>query len=567
MRMTRLFLRTLRHAPADAEAVSHQLLVRAGYIRRLASGIYTFLPLGWRVLQNVQRVVREEMDATGAQEMLMPILHPEEIWAQTGRLATMDDILFRLQGKGGGFVLAPTHEEVVTATVAAEVDSYRDLPLNVYQIQFKYRDEARPRFGLLRGREFIMKDAYSFDVGRGAMRASYQAMYDAYCRIFSRLGLSYAPVEADAGAIGGDVNHEFMVPSDIGEDVFARCDECGYAANVEAAVAGERDLHGTLPEEPLVEHHTPARPGIESVVDFFADRGLTASGMLKCIAFVDAAGRPVVVLVPGDREVRGLPGLEPFTDEDFSRHPRLVKGYIGPMGLQAQGVRVLADHAVAGGGPWVTGANRADHHVTGATLDRDFTVDEWGPFASLAAGDPCPRCRSPLDLVRSVELGHTFQLGLTYSEKIPGATFTDGGGEEHPYWMGCYGFGVSRAPAVIAEEHHDEAGLVWPVEVAPFRLHLLTLGGGRSPEVVEAGDRLYEELLAAGASVVYDDRDISPGVKFADADLLGMPTQLVLGARGLGRGVAERKDRRTGDREDVPLDKVTSSFLAGAEMT
>ena len=556
MRMSRLLLRTLRDAPADAEAVSHQLLVRAGYIRRLASGIYTFLPLGWRVVQNVERVVREEMDAAGAQEMLMPVLQPEEIWAQTGRLETMDDILFRLEGKGGGFVLAPTHEEVVTATVAADVDSYRDLPLNLYQIQLKYRDEARPRFGLLRGREFIMKDAYSFDVSREAMRASYQSMYDAYCRIFERLGLTYWPVEADAGAIGGDVNHEFMVPSAIGEDVFARCLECGYAANVEAAVAGERDHHGTLPEEPLVEHHTPGRPGIESVVDFFADRGLRTADMLKCIAFADGDGQPVVVLVPGDREVRAVPGLEPFTDDDFARHPQLVKGYIGPMGLQANGVRVVADRAVSGGGPWVTGANRVDHHVTGATLGRDFTVDEWGSLASLAAGDPCPRCGSPLDLVRSVELGHTFQLGLTYSEKMPGATFTDERGEEHPYWMGCYGIGVTRAPAVIAEEHLDGAGLVWPAEVAPFRLHLLTLGGGRNPEVARAGDRLYQDLLRTGTSVLYDDRDVSPGVKFADADLLGMPTQLVVGGKGLGRGVVEVKDRRAGHREDLPLDEV-----------
>ncbi len=559
MRMSRLFLRTLRQAPADAEAVSHQLLVRAGYIRRLASGIYTFLPLGWRVVQNVERVVREEMDAAGAQEMLMPILQPEEIWARTGRLDTMDDILFRVQGKGGGFVLAPTHEEVVTATVAGDVDSYRDLPLNLYQIQLKYRDEARPRFGLLRGREFIMKDAYSFDANREAMRRSYQSMYDAYCRIFERLGLTYSPVEADAGAIGGDVNHEFMVPSAIGEDVFAHCLQCRYAANVEAAVVGERDHHGTLPEEPLVEHHTPGRPGIESVVDFFADRGLSAAGMLKCIAFTDAERQPVVVLVPGDREVRPVPGLEPFTDKDFARHPELVKGYIGPMGWQAHGVRVLADRAVGGGGPWVTGANRVDHHVTGATLGRDFSVDEWGSLASLAAGDPCPRCGSPLELVRSVELGHTFQLGLTYSEKIPGATFTDDRGEERPYWMGCYGIGVTRAPAVIAEEHHDGAGLVWPAEVAPFQLHLLTLGGGRNPEVAKAGDRLYEELRTAGASVLYDDRDVSPGVKFADADLLGMPTQLVVGGKGLSRGVAEVKDRRTGHREDLPLDKVVTA--------
>ncbi|HVM02672.1 MAG TPA: proline--tRNA ligase, partial [Acidimicrobiales bacterium] len=532
MRMSRLLLRTLRDAPSDAEAVSHQLLVRAGYVRRVASGIYTFLPLGWRVLQNVERVVREEMDAAGAQEMLMPIVHPAELWAQTGRLETMADILFTLEGKGGRFVLAPTHEELVTATVAAEVDSYRDLPLNVYQIQFKYRDEARPRFGLLRGREFIMKDAYSFDASQEGMRASYQLMYDAYCRIFERLGLGYTPVEADAGAIGGDVNHEFMVPSPIGEDHFASCTAGDYAANVEAATAGERPA-AEPSDEPLAEHHTPDRPGIDLVVELFAERGLTAAGMLKCLAMADADGRPVVVLVPGDRDVRVPAGMRPFDDDDFARHPGLVKGYIGPMGLRHAGVRVLADHAVRAGGPWVTGANRADHHVSGATLGRDFAVDEWGSFATVAAGDPCPRCGAPLEVVQAVEAGHTFQLGLTYSTKVPGATFSDEAGAEHPYWMGCYGIGISRAPAVVAEEHHDDAGLVWPAEVAPYRVHLLSLGAGRIPEVAEAAERLYGELGAAGVSVLYDDREASPGVKFADADLLGMPTQLIVGAKGL----------------------------------
>ncbi|HUP68251.1 MAG TPA: proline--tRNA ligase [Acidimicrobiales bacterium] len=421
MRMSRLCLRTLREAPGDAEAVSHQLLVRAGYIRRLASGVYTYLPLGWRLLQNVQRVVREEMDGAGGQEMLMPILQPEEIWAETGRLQTMDDILFRLESKGGSFVLGPTHEEVVTATVAAEVDSYRDLPLNVYQIQFKYRDEPRPRFGLLRGREFIMKDAYSFDVSQEAMRDSYKVMFEAYCRIFDRLGLEYTPVEANAGAIGGDVNHEFMVPSPIGEDLFARCDACGYAANVEA-------------------------------------------------------------------------------------------------------------------------------------LGREF-----GPADT--AGGPCPRCDGSLELVRAVEAGHTFQLGLTYSSKISGANFSDEEGREQPFWMGCYGIGISRAPAVIAEQHHDDAGLIWPEEVAPYRVQLLALGASRNPEVGEAADRIYEELTAAGVTVLYDDRDVSPGVKFADADLLGMPTQLVVGGKGLARGIVERKHRATGERDDVLLDQVAAAIL------
>ena len=554
--MSRLLVRTLRDAPGDAEAASHQLLVRAGYIRRLSSGVYTFLPLGWRVLRRIEQVVREELDAARAQEMLMPILQPEEIWAETGRLHTMEDVLFRLEAKGGKFVLGPTHEEVVTATVAAEVDSYRDLPLIVYQIQLKYRDEARPRFGLLRGREFVMKDAYSFDVSKEAMQVSYQAMYDAYCRIFDRLALSYTPVEADSGAIGGDVNHEFMVPSAIGEDRFARCIRGDYAANTEAAEAGPPPAGGAgpPPDEPLVTHHTPDRPGIDLVVEFFRDRSLTAGGMLKCIALLDRDDRAVVVLVPGDRDVRVPKGMRPFTDGDFERHRRLVKGYIGPMELQDAGVRVLADHAVRLSRAWVTGANRADHHVTGAVLGRDFAVDAWGSYATVADGDPCPRCGSPLELVRAVEAGHTFQLGLTYSSKIPAATFLDEAGREQPYWMGCYGIGVSRALAIVAEEHHDDAGLAWPAEVAPYAVHLVSVGAGRAPEVGAAADCLYEGLTGAGVAVLYDDRDLSPGVKFADADLLGMPTQLVVGGRGLARGVVERKDRRTGERDDLPVD-------------
>ena len=559
--MSALLLKTLRDAPADAEAVSHQLLVRAGYIRRLSSGIYTFLPLGLRVLHRVADVVREEMDRAGAQEILMPVLSPVELWEQSGRLTIMADIVLRTEGRGGEFVLGPTHEEVVTATVSAEVDSYRDLPLNVYQVQTKFRDEPRPRFGLLRGREFIMKDAYSFDVDQDAMRVAYKNMYDAYCRVFERCGLAYTPVEASSGAIGGDVNHEFMVPSDIGEDLFARCPTGDYAANVEAAEAGPRaDAHAAAAAEDLIEHHTPDRPGIDLVVEFFAERGLTAAGMLKCIALIDDAGRPVVALVPGDRDVRIPAGLRAFEDRDFTAHAELVKGYIGPMGLQERGVRVIADHSVRTGGPWVTGANKPDHHVTGATLDRDFTVDEWVSVATVAEGDPCPRCGTPLELVRAVEVGHTFQLGLTYSAKMDGATYLDEQGREQPYWMGCYGIGVSRLPAVIAENHHDDAGLVWPAEVAPFDVHVLALGASRAPEVAETADKLYDELTRSGARVLYDDRDLSPGVKFADADLIGIPTQVIVGAKGLGRGVLERKDRRTGERDEVAVDQAATAL-------
>ena len=574
MRMSRLLLKTLRDAPADAEAISHQLLLRAGYIRRLASGIYTFLPLGLRVLHNVIRIVQEELDGAGAQEVLMPALHPLEVWQASGRDKLLDTVMpaFRVEGRGGQYVLGPTHEEVATITVMAEVDSFRDLPINIYQVQTKFRDEARPRFGLLRTREFIMADAYSFDASKDAMGQSYQLMFDAYCRVFDRCQLNYTPVEAASGAIGGDVNHEFMVPSSIGEDYFAHCPSCGYAANTEAAEAGERvsgaaeageRVSGAAEAgEEMVEHFTPGAPGIDAVVDHFRAEGipLTADQMLKCIALVDVEGSAVVALVPGDREVRIPSGMRAFDDADFERWPVLVKGYIGPMGLRQHGIRVLADHAIRVAKDWTTGANRLDYHVTGARLGRDFDVDEWASLAVVAAGDPCRLCGAPLQLVRSVEAGHTFQLGLTYSSKMSGADFLAEDGSSQPAWMGCYGMGITRLPAVMAEEHHDDAGLIWPTEVAPFAVHLLALGAKRDPAIAEAADNLYTELSAAGISVLYDDRDVSPGVKFADADLLGMPTQLVIGSKGLARGIAERKDRRSGARDELDLGSVATNL-------
>ncbi|MHB1485943.1 MAG: proline--tRNA ligase [Acidimicrobiales bacterium] len=571
MRMSRLLLKTLRDAPADAEAVSHQLLVRAGYIRRLASGIYSFLPLGLRVLHNVTRVVQEELDRAGAQEVLLPALHPLEVWQASGRDKLLNDVLpaFLVEGRGGQFVLGPTHEEVATITAMAEVESFRDLPVNIYQVQTKFRDEARPRFGLLRTREFIMADAYSFDVSRVAMGESYRLMYDAYCRIFDRCGLSYSPVEAAAGAIGGDVNHEFMVPSSIGEDYFAHCPACGYAANTEAAEAGERVTEAaeagervTEAAEAMVEYFTPGCPGIDAVIDHFRAEGhqVAPAQMLKCIALVDADNKPVIALVPGDRDVRIPSGMRAFDDADFEAWPVLVKGYIGPMGLGHHGVRVLADLAIRPARGWTTGANRVDHHVTGAMLGRDFEVDEWLSLATVAGGDPCPRCGTGLELVRSVEAGHTFQLGLTYSAKIAGAEFLDEDGVSRPAWMGCYGIGVTRLPAVVAEEHHDEAGLTWPAEIAPFKIHLLALGAKRDPAVGKEADRLYDELCSAGISVLYDDRDVSPGVKFADADLLGMPTQLVVGSKGLARGIVERKDRSSGARDELDLGSVVANL-------
>jgi prolyl-tRNA synthetase len=566
MRMSRLLVRTLREAPADAEVVSHQLLVRGGYIRRLASGVYTFLPLGLRVLHNIERVVREELDAAGSQELLLPALHPRELWEQSGRAAMFgSDALpaMTLEARGGSFVLGPTHEEVVTVTVGAEVESYRQLPLTVYQIQVKFRDEARPRFGLLRTRELIMCDAYSFDVDKSAMQASYAVVYDAYLRIFARLALDVSPVEAESGAIGGDVNHEFMVPSAVGEDHFVRCPGCDYAANVEAAARG--GLPGAEPPPadaaPVVEHHTPGRPGIDEVVAFFDDPAVTEADLLKSLAVVDADGRPVLVLLAGDREARLPSGWRLFEEADFAAHPTLVKGYIGPMGQQAAGITVVADLGVARPGGWVTGANHADHHVSGVLLDRDFTVDEWGSYAQVVTGDACPRCGTPVELVRSVEAAHTFQLGEKYSAVMPGASFVAEDGGESVFSMGCYGMGVSRLLSVLAEEHHDDRGLVWPAELAPFQVHLVALGAGRAPEVAEAADALHDRLAAAGIDVLYDDRDVSPGVKFADADLLGVPVRLVVGAKGVARGIVEWRSRATGEEREADLSAPVEALL------
>ncbi|MGA8370047.1 MAG: proline--tRNA ligase [Acidimicrobiales bacterium] len=573
MRMSRLLLRTLRQAPADAEVASHQLLVRGGYIRRLASGVYTFMPLGLRVLHKMEQVIREELDRAGCQEVLLPALHPLELWEQSGRAAFFGtDALpaFTVEGRGGTFVLGPTHEEVATTTVGAEVDSYRQLPLTIYQIQVKFRDEARPRFGLLRTRELIMCDAYSFDVDKKAMQASYQVVYDAYVRIFERLGLNATPVEAESGAIGGEVNHEFMVPSAVGEDFFVRCPSCQYAANVEAAERGPGLGAGdqTLPDiaadqqtqsadlPPMAEHHTPGRTSVDGVVEYFADRHVAAGDVLKSLAVLDDTGAPAVLLVPGDREARLPSGWRLFEAADFAAHPGLVKGFLGPMGHQGDGVSVVADLGVHRPGSWITGANRADHHASGVVLGRDFAVDRWGSFVEVTTGDPCPRCGDPVDLVRSVEAGHTFQLGTKYSDVMPGATVVDEGGAEVPFAMGCYGMGVSRLLAVVAEEFHDDKGLAWPAVVAPFDVHLLALGAGRSPEVAEEADRLYRELSDAGAAVLYDDRDVSPGVKFADADLLGLPVHVVVGSKGLARGVVEWRTRSTGAERDVAVDDV-----------
>ena len=562
--MSSLFLRTLRDDPADAEVDSHRLLVRAGYIRRVAAGMYAWLPLGYRVLRRVEEIVREEMDRAGAQETLLPILQPRELWQRSGRDAAYGPLMFRLEDrKETGFCLAPTAEEVMASIVAQEYTSYRDLPVNLYQIHWKYRDELRPRFGLLRGREFLMKDAYSFDTDLEGLRTSYQQMYDAYYRVFERCGLTFRPVEAQSGEIGGDVNHEFMAVAAVGEDDFVWCQSCDYAANVEAARRASNPPAADVAqiEAPAIATvHTPDMPGIAPVAAFF---DVDASATLKCIAF-DSDGKLGLALVPGDREINEYAlaaALAPrsarlYTDEDFDAHPALPRGYIGPHHPDVE--LVVADPSVAASQAWITGANESDHHVRDAVLGRDFTVDVWADLVTIVSGDACPRCGNPLSVNRGIEVGHVFQLGTTYAEAMD-ARYTDDTGEQHPMLMGCYGIGISRVVAAVAEEFHDEQGLAWPEALAPYDIHLLALPGRgeQATKVVAETDRIYDALRNRGVAVLYDDRDASPGVKFADADLLGMPVQLVVGAKGVARGIVERKRRTSGERDELPLEELT----------
>jgi prolyl-tRNA synthetase len=552
MRASKLFARTLREAPAEAEVASHRLLLRAAYIRKLVAGIYTWLPLGFRTLRKVETIIREEMDRAGGQEIRMPIVLPAEPWKLTGRWQAYGEEMFKLRDRHGRDLgLGPTQEEVVTPLVAAEFSSYRDLPVNLYQVEWKYRDELRPRFGLLRAREFLMKDAYTFDRDAEGLSASYEVMVEAYRRIFDRCGLDYHVVEADPGQIGGDVNHEFMATAEVGEDIFVLCENGDYSADVEAATRAVPDTAAKPSLEPLADLATPGMPGIQDVVDLL---GRPASGMLKCMLF-DAGGQPVAVLIPGDREVnekklaRALwpTTVRLFADEDFAKLG-FVKGYVGPQGMP-EDVTIIADLSVRAGANWVTGANRADHHVTGANVSRDFRVDRWEDVTRVNEGDPCPVCGGRLQMGRSIVVGHTYQLGTRYSKPLK-AAFADEDGTEQPYQMGCYGIGLSRIVAAAAEQFHDDAGLKWPKALAPFDAVVIPTNMDQ-PAVVEAAEQLYSDLGVLGLDAVIDDRDVTAGVKFADADLIGYPVQVIVGKRGIESGTSDLKLRATGERSQA----------------
>ncbi|OUZ07988.1 proline--tRNA ligase [Aeromicrobium sp. PE09-221] len=577
MRMSRLFVRTLRDDPADAEVPSHKLLVRAGYVRRVAPGIYSWLPLGLRVLAKVEAIVREEMEAIGAQEVRFPALLPREPYEASNRWTEYGPNLFRLQDRRGtDMLLGPTHEEMFTLLVKDLYSSYKDLPLSLYQIQTKYRDEARPRAGILRGREFIMKDSYSFDIDDAGLERSYQAHRAAYVRIFDRLGFDYAVVQADSGAMGGSASEEFLVVADTGEDTFVRSPG-GYAANVEAVttVAPDPQPYDGVPAAHAEQ--TPDTPTIETLVDHLNerfprdDRAWTAADTLKnvlvMLRYPDGTSEPLAIGIPGDREVdtkrletQVAPAdVEPFGEADFERYPDLVKGYIGPGVLgseNATGIRYLVDPRVVQGTRWVTGADTPGSHVIDLVAGRDFTADGTIEAAEVRAGDPAPDGSGPLELARGIEMGHVFQLGRKYAEAL-GLKVLDENGKLVTVAMGSYGFGVSRAVAAVIENSYDDKGIVWPAAIAPFDVHLVV--AGKDPAQFEAADDLVAQLEAAGVEVLYDDRPkVSPGVKFKDAELIGIPTIVVVG-KGLADGVVEVKDRATGDRRDVPLaDLVTT---------
>jgi prolyl-tRNA synthetase len=582
LRMSTLLVRTLRDDPADAEAASHRLLVRAGYIRRVAPGGFAWLPLGQMVARNVERIVREEMAAIGAQEVHLPALVPRQPYEATGRWHDYGDSLFRLKDRrGADFLLAPTHEELFTLLVRDLCSSYRDLPLILYQIQAKYRDEARPRGGLLRGREFAMKDSYSFDVDDDGLAHSYGLHREAYQRIFDRLGLPYAIVAAHAGAMGGSRSEEFLAPLAEGEDTFARCPACGLAANTEALDVPAPPAHGSDGDVPAAHvEDTPGTPTIATLVDHLnaradlrrPDRPWTAADTLKNVVVgvrhPDGRAELLAVGLPGDRELdmkRLAARLAPDEPEelgpgDLDGRPDLVRGYIGPGSLGSaspSGVRYLLDPRVVPGTPWVTGADAPGRHVLDLVAGRDFTGDGVVDAAEVRDGDPCPACGAGLELARGLEIGHIFQLGRRYAEAL-GLTVLDGQNRPVPVSMGSYGIGISRAVAAIVETTHDDKGLCWPPAVAPAGLHVVVVG--RGDEHREAAERLAGAADAAGLTVLVDDRaEASAGVKLTDAELLGMPMLVVVG-RGLASGLVERVDRASGERADVSLDALVAGL-------
>ncbi len=556
MRLTRYHMPTLKEKPTEAETPSHQYLLRAGMVRKLAAGIYSFLPLGWRVVRKTIEIVRQEMDAAGALEVFLPVVQPAELWQESGRWNVFGKELLRFKDRNQrDFCLGPTHEEVIVDLVRGEVKSYKQLPLNLYQIHIKFRDEARPRFGLIRAREFIMKDAYSFDRDWDGLEKSYQAMYDAYCRIFKRCGLDFVVVEAESGAIGGDVSHEFMVWADTGEDIIVFCERCGYAANRErAGFRWTAPEEGERPKEPE-EVHTPNVRTIEEVSAFL---NIPPSKLIKSLLYKTDDGRFVLFLLPGDRELNeakaaravGASSVEMAFFDEVVEIAGASPGFVGPCNLKKK-VLTVADRTIEGRVNLASGANREDYHIVNITPGVHFSVDRYADIVFACEGDLCPNCGAPLKFSRGIEVGHIFKLGTKYSSAMK-ATFLDEDGKEKPFIMGCYGIGVTRIAAAAIEQRHDENGIKWPITIAPFEVYLLPTNIKKG-EIREASERLYTQLTQSKVEVLYDDRDEKAGFKFKDADLVGIPIRVTIGEKSIKREEAEITLRETGETFSVRL--------------
>ena len=570
LRMSTLFLRTLRDDPADAEVPSHRLLVRAGYIRRIAAGVYSWLPLGVITLRNIENIVRQEMDKAGFQEVHFPALLPKDAYEQTGRWNDYGPDLFRLQDrKGADYLLGPTHEEMFTLMVKGEYSSYKDLPLTLYQIQTKYRDEARPRSGIIRGREFVMKDSYSFDLTDEGLVDSYLRHRAAYIATFDRLRLKYNIVSAVSGAMGGSASEEFLAPCETGEDTYVLCEKCGYAANVEAVttVVAPSDASAVPAQEVFDSPNTPTIDTLVELLNAKFGGGYDGAKTLKNVMLM-ADEKAISVLVPGDREVdlkrlqanlAGVNDLRVFEEADFAKFPGLVKGYIGPQDAKKNGITIYADPRIAPGTAWVTGANAKDKHARNVVNGRDFTVDHYVEAAQIRQGDACPKCAAPVVIDRAIEIGHIFQLGRKYAQAL-NLTVLDQNGKSQVVTMGSYGIGVSRAVAAIAEQSYDEIGLSWPVEVAPAKVHLVATG--KEDSIFETAEKIGAELELRGISVMLDDRrGTSPGVKFKDAELIGIPVIVVVG-KALENGQVEVRVRKSGEKSEIALAGAVDAIAA-----
>lgn len=563
MRWSQTLIPTMKETPEGAEIPSHVLMLRAGLVGQLMAGAYTYLPLGLRSLRKAERIVREEMDQAGATEVLMPALTPITLWERTGRVEAFGNVLInfkvRRANKSVHMALGPTHEEVVTDLVAKHINSYRQLPVTIYQIQTKFRNEERPRFGVLRTSEFLMKDAYSFDTSVEGLNASYTKMYEAYCRIFNRCGLNYLAVEAESGPIGGDASHEFMILADNGEDSIVHCPDCGYAANQERAEIGARQIQPRSGSATLTKVHTPNVGSIEQVSKLLKCQ---ASDMLKTLIY-SADGKPVAVLVRGDHDANegkvrravGASKLELAAPEVVEQVTGAPLGFAGPIGLK---IPLWADHDVAAMKDICIGANEKDYHYTGANLGRDFAAPQYADLRNAGAGDPCPRCTGTLTLRHAIEVGHVFKLGTKYSDSLE-AKFLDDKEQQHSIIMGCYGIGVNRILAGLVETSHDKDGIIWPMSIAPYEVVVSPLNVNQD-DVKAAGEKLYAELQAAGIDVLYDDRDQRPGVKFKDADLIGIPLRVVVGGRSLGEGKLEIKWRHESAASQIPLEGAAAAI-------